>query len=85
VPDLFGASPIIFCTCPAFALPLKAHEAARRRTHQTWFLGVAKVGKRIKPMAGTMKAKAVFTFWMARRDALREATAQSETTPARRE
>ena len=27
----------------------------------TWFLGVAKVGKRIKPMAGTMKAKAVFT------------------------
>ena len=27
----------------------------------TWFFGVARVGKRIKPIAGTMKAKAVFT------------------------
>ena len=33
---LFGASPIMFCMCPAFALPLKAHEATSRRTNQTW-------------------------------------------------
>jgi len=71
--------------CPAFALPLKAHEATRRRTNQTWFLEVAREGKRIKPMAGTMKAKAVFTFCMARRDVLREEITQSETTPASRE
>jgi len=85
VPDLFGASPIIFCTCPAFALPLKAHEATKRTTHQICFSGVAKEGKRINPMAGTIKAKAVFTFCMVRRDALWEAIAQSEMIPANSE
>jgi len=67
------------------ALPLKAHEATKRKTNQTWFSGVARDGKIIRPKAGTRKASAVFTFCTVSRSRTEDATTLSEMIPARRE
>ena len=60
--NLFGASPMMFWTCPAFVPPLKAKVATRTTTQITSRSGVATKDMRTMPRAGTRKARAVFTY-----------------------